>query len=232
MYMFGRDFELETDHKPLKYIYSQKSKPSASVERWVIRLQAYDFKVIYRPGRTNIADALSRLNCRVNCGEGELFDDVRSVAENSTLCALTFLGLLLKPSPSQSVSLVKEYVCTGDWSACTIPAYLHVKNELCSYGQLLLRGSRMVIAQVLREHVLKLAHEGHQEIVKTKCRLCSKVWCPKVDVDAEKLCKSCNGCQAVCEYSAPELMARDYPPSRPWQNCAADILGPLPSGEN
>ena len=57
---------------------------------------------------------------------------------------------------------------SGDWSTCTIPAYLHVKNELCSYGQLLLLGSRIVIPQVLRKHVLKLPHEGHQGIVKTK----------------------------------------------------------------
>ena len=57
MYIFGTDFELETDHKPLEYIYSQKSKPSARVERWVLHLQ----------GRTNIADALSRLNRRVPC---------------------------------------------------------------------------------------------------------------------------------------------------------------------
>ena len=27
-------------------------------------------------------------------------------------------------------------------------------------------------------------------------------------------------------------MARAYPPSGLWQDCAADILGPLPSGEN
>ena len=55
--------------------------------------------------------------------------------------------------------------------------------------QLLLRGSRMVIPQVLREYVLKLAHEGHQGIMTTKCRLRSKVWWLKVDGDAEKLCK-------------------------------------------
>ena len=69
------------------------------------------------------------------------------------------------------ISLVKECVRTGDWSAFNVPAYLHVKNELCSYGQLLLRGSRIVILQVLQEHVMKMAHEGHQGIVKTKCRL-------------------------------------------------------------
>ena len=113
-----------------------------------------------------------------------------------------------------------------------MPAYFHVKNELHSYGQLLLDGSRIVIPEVLQEHVLKLAHEGHQGMVKTKCRQRSKVWWPKVAADTEKLCNSCHGCQAVSEYFAPEPIAQADPPSGPWQDCTADILGPLPSEEN
>ena len=113
MYIFGRDFELETDHKPLKYIYSQKSKPSARVERWVLRLQAYDFKVIYRPGRTNIADAWSRLNCRVPCSEGEHYDHVRRVVENSTPCALTPSEIEKASAAHPEISLVKECLRTG-----------------------------------------------------------------------------------------------------------------------
>ena len=82
------------------------------------------------------------------------------------------------------LNLIKECIRTGDWSKCNVPAYLHVKNELCTYGQLLLRGSRLVIPQVLQQNVLELAHEGHQGILKTKCRLRSKVWWPKIDADA------------------------------------------------
>ena len=130
------------------------------------------------------------------------------------------------------LTLIKECARTGDWSRCNVPAYLQVKNELCTFGQLLLRGFRLVIPQKLRERVLELAHKGHQGIVKMKCRLRSKVWRPKMDADAEKLCKSCYGCQAVSEYAAPEPMARAFPPSGPWQDCAADILGSLPSGKN
>ena len=44
MYIFGRNFELETDHKLLEYIYSRKSEPSACVEQWVLHLQAYDLR--------------------------------------------------------------------------------------------------------------------------------------------------------------------------------------------
>ena len=45
LYVFGKKFELETDHTPLKYIYSQTSKQSARIERWVLRLQSHDFDV-------------------------------------------------------------------------------------------------------------------------------------------------------------------------------------------
>ena len=59
LYVYVGKFLLETDHKPLQYIYAPRSKPSARVERWVLRLQAFNFDVIYRPGRMNIADSLS-----------------------------------------------------------------------------------------------------------------------------------------------------------------------------
>lgn len=60
-YVYGREFELETDHKYLETIFGPRSKPCARIERWSLRLMSYKFKVIYRPGKSNIADPLSRL---------------------------------------------------------------------------------------------------------------------------------------------------------------------------
>ena len=51
LYVYGREFELETGHKPLQYIYRASSKSSARLETWVLRLQGYNFKVVYRPAR-------------------------------------------------------------------------------------------------------------------------------------------------------------------------------------
>ena len=62
LYMFGHEFELETDHKPLEHIYGSKQKVAARIERWVLRLQGYQYNVVYRPGKANIVDCLSRLN--------------------------------------------------------------------------------------------------------------------------------------------------------------------------
>lgn len=52
-YLFGREFKLVTDHKPLEVILGIKSRPCARIERWVSRLMSYKYKVIYRPGKTN-----------------------------------------------------------------------------------------------------------------------------------------------------------------------------------
>ena len=60
-YLYGIEFELVTDHKPLEVIYSPRSKPCARIERWVLRLQQYKYKVIHIAGKANIADPLSRL---------------------------------------------------------------------------------------------------------------------------------------------------------------------------
>ena len=233
LYVYGRDFELETDHKPLEYIYKSTSKPSARIERWVLRLQGYNFRVVYRPGKTNIADALSRLNS-INPKDrsGEKTDFVRVIAQESTPVALSAKEVERASEEDPELTSVRHCIQSGDWSQGKLPQYLCVKNELCVLGKLVMRGTRIVIPKSLRGEVLRLAHEGHQGIVKMKNRLRAKVWWPKMDNDTEQVCKSCHGCQVVGEFCPPEPMQRVEPPSGPWQDVAIDVLGPLPSGEN
>ena len=96
----------------------------------------------------------------------------------------------------------------------------------------MLRGDGIVIPRSLRKVVLELAHEGHQGVVKTKSRLRTKVWWPKMDGDVGRMCRSCHGCQVTGQYSLLEPIQRTEPPTGPWQDVAADLMGPMPSGEN
>ena len=60
-YLYGGTFTIITDHKPFECIYGRSnSKPSARIERWVLRLQPYRFKVEFRNGKDNPADYMSR----------------------------------------------------------------------------------------------------------------------------------------------------------------------------
>ena len=65
-YLYGRQFEIKTDHKPLTRIFHESkgipSMASGRIQRWALLLAAYDYHIRYRQGKANAnADALSRL---------------------------------------------------------------------------------------------------------------------------------------------------------------------------
>ena len=58
-YLLGAEFVVYTDNNPLSYL--QSAKLAATEMRWVSQLAQFDFKIMYRSGRTNTnADGLSR----------------------------------------------------------------------------------------------------------------------------------------------------------------------------
>ena len=62
LYLYGVDFEVCTDHKPLVTVLGRKSRPpSARIERWLLYLQQFKYKITHIPGHSNAADVLSRL---------------------------------------------------------------------------------------------------------------------------------------------------------------------------
>ena len=61
VYVLGRHFLVETDHRALAWL-NKFSSSNARLTRWCLALQAYSFSVRHRPGVSNgNADGLSRL---------------------------------------------------------------------------------------------------------------------------------------------------------------------------
>jgi hypothetical protein len=59
-YLMGNQCEIYTDHKSLKYIFSQKEL-NMRQRRWIELIKYYDLGIHYHPGKANVvADALSR----------------------------------------------------------------------------------------------------------------------------------------------------------------------------
>lgn len=232
-YLYGRSFDLITDHKPLETIFGPKSRPCARIERWVVRLLAYKGKVIYRPGKSNIADPLSRLVVTSEPGS-KAFEDftehyVQWVATNATPVALKMTEIEKESQTDKSIQAVSIGLQEGVWTEDSASFKLFA-TELCFAGKILLRGTRIVIPEKLRTRTLELAHEGHPGMTLMKNRLRAKVWWPKLDTQVEKYVRNCRGCMLVAAPGAPEPLKRRELPSEPWQHVAIDYMGPLPSG--
>ena len=234
MYLLGTKFRLVTDHKPLVSIFGKPtSKPTPRLERWSLRLQAFDFILEYRPGCSNIADSLSRLSVSKDEVVEPLSDDsyICSVAESAVPHAMNWSDIQEAAKSCQETQVVRQAIKSGDWSRCSA-AVKSLRNELSSCDGVVLRGDRIFVPASLREKVLNLAHEGHQGIVKTKKRLRLKVWWPGIDKEAEVLCRQCFSCQLVSNSDPPTPITPTKFPQGPWKFCSIDLLGPLPDGRS
>jgi hypothetical protein len=88
---------------------------------------------------------------------------------------------------------------------------------------------RLVIPRSLQQTVIKLVHEGHQGIVRTKLLLREKVWFVNIDKQVEEFSKGCNPCQAAVPGRKYEPLKMSNLPNRAWSEVSVDFYGPFPS---
>ena len=159
-YLYGREFTLLTDHKPLTSILGSKvgipTLAATRMQRWALTLSAYHYSIKYRKAKENAnADAMSRLPSSPSESELEANDDVFQ---------MTYLDKL--PIRSEDIeqatkhdgvlSQVLQYTSQG-WpnSATHLPEslkpYYHRKDQLTTEKGCVLWGVQAVIPEKFRE---------------------------------------------------------------------------------
>ena len=132
--------------------------------------------MIHRPGRENVADPLSRLlHRRVEPDNQQRCTEeyVRFVAVSATLTALTAREIEEASADDEELKEVRKAIAMGRFEKCR--QYMTVAGELCVIGQLVLRGTCVIIPSKLQPRTLELAHEGHLGMIGTKQNLRTKV---------------------------------------------------------
>lgn len=164
VFLYGKTFDLITDHKPLEIIFGPKSKPCARVERWILRLQSYNYKVIYQPGKTNIADPISRLCLLPKSIPTSKENYIHQIVDITRPVAVSLKEIMDFSKQDEEIQKVKDGIYNKKWKE-EVKQYKFFENELCVYENILLRVTRIVIPEKLRNRVLRAAHEGHPGVV-------------------------------------------------------------------
>jgi len=101
-YLFGSTFEVFSNHKSLKYLFSQKEL-NMHQRIWLEFLKDYDFELSYHPSKANVvANALSRKSLHISALIIRELDLLEQFRDLSLVCEVTpnnvRLGALRIPS--------------------------------------------------------------------------------------------------------------------------------------
>ena len=207
--MLGAQFTLHTDHCPLETIFNNpESRPPARIERWLLRLQPYNFRVVYLPGKDNPTDYLSRYPVDSyslhNCKQAEAY--VNFISHFATPKAMSLSEIKRETASDPTMQELAKLIRTQCWyllknSSNTeklrqvnvdvneLTLFRNVSMELTvnNDDNVILRNTRLVIPQAFRKRVLALSHIGHMGIEKVKQLLREKVYFPGIDKAAEDM---------------------------------------------
>uniref|UniRef100_A0A669DK63 Gypsy retrotransposon integrase-like protein 1 n=1 Tax=Oreochromis niloticus TaxID=8128 RepID=A0A669DK63_ORENI len=205
-------FVAETDHKPLIAIIKKNlSEMSPRIQRLMMKLQRYDFNLIYTPGKHIVlADALSRArtpNKEQSSTEMDVNIHLNLVAESLPMSDRKSHQIKAETQKDSSLQRVITLL-NGKWPRGECKTYYNIRAELSVVNGLLLRQNRVVIPHSLRGDILKRLHERHLGIEKCKRRARTAVYWPGINADIEKMVSTCDTC--IKEKREFQLFAQEY----------------------
>ncbi|KAK8936665.1 hypothetical protein KSP39_PZI012024 [Platanthera zijinensis] len=239
-YLYGVKCEIYTDHKSLKYIFTQKEL-NLRQRRWLEFIKDYDMDIHYHPGKANVvADALSRksvggaaplYNIRLlrELEKAEIIPLMTATDKQSQLFQMqihyTLKDKILEATPKDTFLMnMIEKVKRGE------------NQSFTEQNGLVLMNGRLCVPNVdsLRKEILYEAHNTpysiHPGRTKMYHDLKEDYWWPGMKKDVITHIASCHTCQVVkAEHQKPGGYLHSLPiPEWKWEDIAMDFVFGLP----
>ncbi|CAI6349493.1 unnamed protein product [Macrosiphum euphorbiae] len=237
-FVYGREFILRTDHKPLVSIFGEKKgiplMSAHRLQRYAIFLSSYTYKIEFIKGLENgNADALSRLPLSV-IGSNDIECDnffINMVTTNiKSIGDLDICNEIKKDVVLRDVFIK---VFTGNWPdnskdvSLVLKPFYSRRLELSIEQGCLMWGHRLIIPPKYRKQLLQELHSTHMGTVKMKALARSYLWWPGMDSEIECITKECKECLILSD-SPPKSVLHNWPwPEGPAQRIHVDFLGPV-----
>ena len=173
--VYDRHITIITDHKPLEVLLSTSSRPPPRIQRWMLRLQAYDYNIRYAPGSKNAADILFRSPIPENDNEENPANEyIRMIVKDAIPKTVSLKDIQDETKNDTILSEVMKNIKSNTLNKFKHHVYFQVRNELSVENNIILKGQSIVIPKLLQHHILSIALSQHQGIVKTKALLREK----------------------------------------------------------
>ncbi|WVZ49536.1 hypothetical protein U9M48_000884 [Paspalum notatum var. saurae] len=237
-YLLGNTCHIYTDHKSLKYIFTQPEL-NMRQRRWLELIKDYDLEVHYHPGKANVvADALSR---KAHCNFIEARPIVRVLCceigdiEMPTALEAELYNLVLEPTIKDQIIAAQKQ----DKGMSHIRDEINDKKKACfkldEEGVLWFK-NRLVVPKdmELRKKILDEAHTSmftlHPGSNKMYQDLKQKFWGTRMKREIAKYVSECDVCQRVkADHLKPAGMLQPLAvPAWKWEDIHMDFIVGLP----
>ncbi|KAF8052099.1 hypothetical protein N665_1610s0001 [Sinapis alba] len=216
-YLYGAKVQILTDHKILKYIFTQP-KLKLRQRRWMEFVADYDLDIAYHPGKANlVADALSRTRAEVSDERvtGELEEMVRSLHLNTLagqdepleLEAVDQADLLTRIRQAQGLDEKVKKVASND----------RTEYQTASNGTIFVNGMISVPNNdELKEEIMRQAHKSkfsvHPRLNKMYRDLRRYYHWVRMKSDVAEWVAKCPTCKLVkAEHQVPNGLLKNLP---------------------
>jgi hypothetical protein len=253
-YIYGRKFELHTDHKPLLTIFGSKSgipvHTANRLRRYALTLLGYDFVIKYIDGdKFAYADFVSRLiETHPKPGsediviaairemseeaDDEMYDEDSEIAVINTL-PVSKEELRKATQECDHLQKVIKYV-QSSWPQkkkqvedVEAAEYFTARLELRVIGECLFHGDRPVIPPTLRKRMLEELHEGHPGASRMQALARVQCFWPGIYKQINSYVQRCENCAINAKCPKKEILHPWPKPSGPWQRVHIDFAGPM-----
>lgn len=238
-YIYGRsDITIETDHKPLVSIINKPlAGAPARLQRMLIRLQPYSFKLVYKPGKyLYIADTLSRAvapSSSTAASEPRDYLDVRAqvcaIATSNSLSDTHFVELQKYTAIDVEMQKLIEIIKNG-WPIeknsleDMLKPYWDCRDELTVEYELVWKCERIVIPKCMRRDMLKRIHVGHLGAAKTKLRAREIMYWPNMNSQIQDMISHCQACLTHRKENSKQPLISHEIPQRAWSKVGTDVF--------
>ena len=166
-YLFGRNFTVHSDHKPLESIHLKHlTAAPPQLQQMLLWLQPYDLVIKYQPGKTmEIADALSRLSPEETGEVKDMDIQIHEICPQFSNDMIKRIKEATVANPELSALKEKTYI---GWPSdikgvpALIKPYWAFRDEISIDNRLIMKRHRIIIPKALQNEILLKLHASHQ----------------------------------------------------------------------